>query len=166
MQELKSITPPNPSTNQDQSIRLGEDQPETSLHGRRDSKSRGNERAPILLRTLVRAIHHYPSLSAFLTHARSFAWRIGIERKVFVAAQHPRGNKTWLLDLGPHAEPDASGRVVRCKRTDCRRQDIENFSSKWPMATMSDEWIFLQAWNAGVESALRNFDTSEKETRS
>lgn len=155
-------SPCHPSTNTDQEAHLPVVRAEISPHARSSNKHRGN--LLVLAKSRVIAVvGKHPLLRALVIELRTFSWRIGTQRKLLEADLHPSGNGDWILDLGPGWVSDASGRSALCKRTHACIQDIEKFASTYPRATMFEEWIFLRAWNMGAESAVRNFDTSEKD---
>ena len=155
-------SPCHPSTNTDQEVHSPLIRDQISPHAPSSNKRHGNLLAPVKPRVIA-VVGNHPLLRSLVIELRTFPWRIGTQRKLIEADLHPSGNGAWILDLGPGWVLDASGHSVLCKRTHACIQDIETFASTYPKATMFEEWVFLQAWNMGVESALRNFDISEKD---
>ena len=136
---------------------------EISLRVQQDKKYYASVPALLSWQDRYRWEAKYPRLQALLIDVCSFLWRMGIRRRLREALRRPALNFGWLISPGPTWELDASGHLVRCKRTGACIQDTENFLSTYPKATMLEEWVFVQAWKLGAESALRSFDTPKKD---
>ena len=93
-----------------------------------------------------------PRLQALLIEIRSLRWRMELQSNLQTGATNPRKG-SLVVDLGPALERDASGCLVPCRRTRARMKDIERFASICPKATLFEEWVFLQGWDRGEESA-------------
>jgi hypothetical protein len=62
----------------------------------------------------------------------------------------------YRLVLGHAFEEDQTGDLVPCKRTYARMSDIEKFYATFSKATLLEDWIFLQGWEAGERFVLCN----------
>lgn len=100
----------------------------------------------------------WPRLCGLLWEMRNFLWRSGFQSRLL--QDRP------TVDLGPAVERDANGRFVPNKRTRARSDDIGNFFSNYPRATMIESWVFLQGWDAGERYAHRNSGTGGKASES
>jgi hypothetical protein len=132
--------------------------------GRLDALGRNKYRVTLLYlarrwqRRFWRLVQKDPQLYGIVIVLYTLRARMRFQRLIWGSFLDGR-HGPYDIVLGHAYEEDKTGDLVPCKRTYARMSDIEKFYATFSKATLLEDWIFLQGWEAGERFGLGNSGT-------